>query len=119
MNSENITQKIEAVVQAVRKPGPLARILSAISYLGILSLIPILLHSKDDYVRFHARQGLLLFITEIAFTLVWIIPFVGWVIGFLGWVLCFGLSVIGIIKTLSGRKWKIPILHRFVTKIKI
>lgn len=119
MDTENITQKIESVVGAVKKPGLLARILSAISYLGILSLIPIFLHLKNEYIRFNARQGLLLFIAEIIFTLIWIIPFVGWVIGFIGWILCFVLSVIGFVKALTGRRWKIPVLNRFVAKVKI
>lgn len=119
MNTEDITQKIGSMVEAVKKPGPIARVLSAISYLGILSLVPIMLRTKNDYVRFHARQGLLLFIAEIVFTLIWIIPFVGWVIGFLGWILCFVFAIIGFVRSLFGRRWKIPVLNKFVGKVKI
>ena len=118
MNSETITQKIESVVEAAKTPSFLARILGAVSYLGILSLIPIVLRTKNDYTRFHARQGLLLFISEIIFTLIWVIPFIGWVIGFLGWVFCFIFSVIGLVRALRGQRWRIPVLHRFVDKVK-
>ncbi|MDA2922948.1 hypothetical protein MYX07_06825, partial [Patescibacteria group bacterium AH-259-L07] len=110
MDKENIIGKIESVVEAVKKPGLFARILSAISYLGILALVPIMLRSKDDFVRFNARQGLLLFIAEIVFTLIWIIPFVGWVIGFIGWVLCFIFAVGGFFRSLTGKRYKIPVL---------
>lgn len=119
MDREDVTQKIESVVEAVKKPGLFARILSAIAYLGVLSLIPIMLRSKDDFVRFNARQGLLLFIAEIVFTLIWIIPFVGWIIGFIGWVLCFVFAVGGFFRSLIGKRYKIPVLNKFVGKVKI
>lgn len=119
MDKENITEKIESVVEAVKKPGLFARILSAVAYLGVLSLVPVMLRSKDDFVRFNARQGVLLFIAEIVFTLIWIIPFVGWVIGFIGWVLCFIFSIGGFFKSLAGKRYKIPVLHKFVRKVKI
>ncbi|MBL7141668.1 hypothetical protein ISS21_01045 [Patescibacteria group bacterium] len=119
METENIVQKIESAVGAVKRPGLVARFLSAISYLGILCLAPIILKAKNDYVRFHARQGLVLFIAEIIFTLIWIIPLVGWVIGFIGWLLCFVLAIIGLIRTIAGREWIIPLLGKIAKKIRI
>ena len=82
MEIKNIGEKIESTMQSIKKPSIVKRIMSAISYIGILSLLPIVLRPKSEYVRFHARQGLALFITEIIFTLIWIIPLIGWVIGF-------------------------------------
>lgn len=119
MDTEDITQKIESVVEAIKKPGLLARVLSAVAYLGILSLVPIMLRSNDDFVRFNARQGLLLFISEIVFTLIWIIPFIGWVIGFIGWILCFIFSIGGFFGSLAGKRYKVPVLNKFVGKVKI
>lgn len=118
MTAENIIEKIGSAVEAAKRPGLVSRFLAAISYLGILCLVPIILRTKNDYVRFHARQGLVLFIVEIIFTLIWVIPFIGWVIGFLGWLLCFVLSVLGLVKTVAGREWRIPILNKFATKIR-
>ncbi|GEM_PF-881220 len=118
MDNEDITQKIASVVEAGKRAGIIDRLLSGVSYLGVLSLLPVILHVKSDYVRFHAKQGLLLFIGEIIFTLVWIIPFIGWVAGFLGWIICLILSLVGLIKSLAGRYWRAPVLSRFVDKVK-
>ncbi|MEA3293262.1 MAG: hypothetical protein U9P88_02280, partial [Patescibacteria group bacterium] len=38
--------------------------LAIISYLGIFCLVPLLLKEKNDFVKFHAKQGLVLFIGE-------------------------------------------------------
>ncbi len=93
-------------------------LLSAISYLGILCFLPFLLKTKNDYVRFHAKQGLSIFIMEIIFTLIWIIPFIGWIIGALGWLACFVVSIIGFVKALFGEEWQIPGLKKLVNKVK-
>ncbi len=118
MDTEDITQKIAMMAEVGRRPGIIDRLLAGISYLGIFSLVPIILRVKSNYMRFHAKQGLLLFVSEIVFTLIWIIPFIGWVIGFLGWIFCSVFSMIGLIKGLSGIYWKTPFLSLFVDKVK-
>lgn len=45
--------------------------MSVISYLGVLSLIPYLTEKKNGYVRFHAIQGLNLFIIELIYSVVY------------------------------------------------
>ena len=52
-------------------------ILAIISYIGILCLVPILMKEKDEFVKFHAKQGLVLFIVEVATRLIaWIQIFI-------------------------------------------
>ncbi len=92
--------------------------LSAISYLGILCFLPFLLKSKNEYVQFHAKQGLSIFIMEIIFTLIWIVPFIGWIVGALGWLACFIISIVGFVRALFGDRWHIPGLQKIVNKIK-
>jgi len=86
--------------------------------LGVLCLIPVILKAKSDYVRFHARQGIILFIAEIIFILIGIIPFFGWIIGFLGWIVCLILSIYGLTKAFKGKEWQIPFLNKLVDKIR-
>ncbi len=93
-------------------------ILSAASYLGILCFLPFIIRSKNEYVRFHAKQGLSLFILEVIFTLIWIIPFVGWIIGALGWIICILVSIFGFINAFFKEKWQIPGLKVIVNTIK-
>ena len=119
MSFENITEKIEAVIEASKKTGVVDRFLALISYLGILSLVPVVLKVRNEFSHFHMRQGLVLFIAEIVFTLIWVIPMIGWIIGFLGWICCLALSIAGIVNAIIGRKWQMPVISRFTDKIKI
>lgn len=45
--------------------------MSILSYLGILSLIPYLTEKKNGYVRYHAVQGLNLFIFEMIYSVLY------------------------------------------------
>lgn len=119
MDEENIIEKIGASMATIQKPNFLARIFSAVSYLGVLCFLPIILKIKSDFVRFHARQGLVLFLAEIIFTLIWIIPFFGWVVGLLGWSFSLIASLIGFFTSLIGKQKRIIIIHRFIEKVKI
>ena len=92
---------------------------AVLSYLGLLSLIPLLLKKNNEYIQFHARQGFVLAIAEIAACFLNIIPFIGpifWMILSFVFVI---VSIVGIIKALEGEKWEIPVLSEYAKKIKI
>ena len=89
------------------------KLMGALSYLGILVLIPLLTKKDSSFVQFHAKQGLVLFIGEV---LLWWIPFVGWF--FLGPILSI-LALIALIMAIMGRKWKIPGIYQIAEKIKL
>ena len=87
---------------------------SAIGYLGILFLVPMLTNPKSEYAMFHANQGLLLGITAFAInTLGWAIPFVGWflLIPF-GNIFVFVLFIMGIIAALNGEMKRLPLIGK-------
>lgn len=90
-----------------------------LSYLWILCLVPILMKKEEDFVKFHARQGLMLFIIEVAVGIIGIIPFVGPIIYVLGMLACGVLSIIGIVQVLKGNKWKMPLISDWAEQIKI
>ncbi|MBL7053749.1 hypothetical protein ISS06_00915 [Patescibacteria group bacterium] len=119
METEKIVEKIEGVVEAIKKPKHTSKIIAGFSYLGVLAIGVLAIKPKSEYVRFHLRQGVVLFLAEIVFTLIWIIPFIGWVIGFLGWILCLVLSVVAFAHAISGKKWKIPIVYGFSKKVNL
>ena len=95
------------------------KVLALLSYLGILCLIPLLLKKDNKFVLFHGKQGLVLFLGELAAAIISIIPFLGLLIGFLS-VIVFGiLSIIGIIQVLMGNYWKIPVVAELAEKFNI
>jgi len=96
-----------------------ARLLAGISYLWILCLLPIVLGVKNKFVRYHAKQGLGLFIAEIILWIISVIPVIGWLIGFLTFILAIIFSVTGLVKALSGEIWRVPFIGKISEKIKI
>ena len=82
------------------------KIWGAVGYLWILSLVALTARKNDEFVRFHASQGVLLFVVSI----------VGIVLGPLGMILNIILTigaVVGIIKAWQGEKWPMPIIGGF------
>ena len=88
--------------------------MAVLSYLWILCLIP-LLSSKNEFVQFHAKQGFVLFIIEIALILVAWIPVIGWLLS----IIIAIVNLIAIIKVVNGESWKIPYIYNISKKIKI
>lgn len=80
------------------------KVMAILCYLGWLILIP-LIASKSRFVKFHANQGLILFIAGFLS----IIPLVGWVIS----IVAFILAILGIINAVNGRAKQLPIIGKF------
>ena len=95
------------------------KVLALLSYLGILCLIPLLLKKDNKFVLFHGKQGLVLFLGEIAVGIISIIPFLGWFIGFISIILFGILSLVGIVQVLMGNYWKIPVVAGLAEKFNI
>ena len=93
-------------------------ILAIVSYFGVFCLVPILMEEKDKFVKFHARQGLVLFIAEIATQIINRIPIFGWFTGSIAWGLWGILSLIGVINVLNNKQIPLPIIGTFAKNFK-
>ena len=93
-------------------------ILAIISYLGVFCLAPILMKESDKFVKFHAKQGLVLFIAEIATGMIAGIPILGWLTGSIAWILWGVLSFMGIMNVLNGKQSPLPIIGVFAKNFK-
>ncbi len=116
-----MTEKLQAVPQApIQASGDVVRdqdkIMLVLAYLGILSLIPLLTVKDSDYVKFHARQGLALFLCWIPCYILAIIPILNCIIvpvisiGFLV------LVILGIVKAFKPERWRIPVVSSLADK---
>ncbi|MCH9031410.1 MAG: hypothetical protein IIB00_04030 [candidate division Zixibacteria bacterium] len=90
----------------------------AFAYIPVLCLIPILSPGQDANIRFHTRQGLILFLIEIVSGL-FLIPWVSSLIWKSALIVCIGLSIAGIVFALQGKRYKLPIIGDWAEKIKI
>jgi uncharacterized membrane protein len=107
---KNETAKRAETIQA---PGKGEKDLTA-----ILSLVPLLACKDNAFAQFHARQGLILFIAEVATMLIAWIPFLGWFVGMIAWIIWVVLSIIGIVNVLNGKQVPLPIIGKFARKFK-
>lgn len=79
------------------------RDIAALSYVWILSLVTYFAKRDSAYVRFHARQGIVLFILSI---LVWMIPYVGRLLE-IGVLI---LAVLGFLNAAQGQWGELPLV---------
>ena len=101
------------------------KIMGILAYLSWLVLIPIFAAPKSKFARFHANQGLVLAITEIAWWIVSgivnaILYSINWRLGSIAGTL-FGLAnliflvvaLLGIINAANGRAKELPVIGKF------
>lgn len=101
------------------KPNAEQMVFGILSYLGILVLIPLLIKKDDDFVHFHAKQGLIMLLIWIAIWIITLIPVIGWVFGSLLYIALLLVSLIAIVKVLMGQKWEIPIVSTYADKLNV
>ena len=93
-------------------------LIAILSYFGILFLIPLLVAKDSPFAKFHVKQGLVLFIAEIATTLIAWIPILGWIAGPILYIIWFVLAIIGIVNVLGGKQTPLPVIGKFASKFK-
>lgn len=87
----------------------------------ILFFVPLLTDAKNDpFVKFHVKQGLVVFICWIAvYALGWILP---WSLGFITTLLNLGvlvLVILGIMSAAKGEQKHLPVVGQFAEQFKI
>jgi uncharacterized membrane protein len=101
------------------------KILASLSYCWIFCLVPLFFEKKfripgnantgSAFVRFHAKQGLILLVVWLVVSLLSWIPFIGQLAVFVLIV----FSILGFIKTIKGEEWEMPLIGRYARQIKI
>ncbi len=83
---------------------------AALAY--ILFFIPLIADGQNEDYRFHANQGLILFIATIILQIIGIIiPIIGWLIIVpLGWVFTLVFCILGIINAVNGNQKELPLI---------
>lgn len=89
--------------------------MAVLAYLGILVVIPLVSDAKNDpFVKFHAKQGLVLLICEIVGWAILAIPLLGWVAGPIIELGSLIMIILGIINVVNGQMKELPIVGQFV-----
>lgn len=91
------------------------KVFAILGYLSILCIIPLIFKKDNSFVLLHSKQGLVLFLGEVAvFILNIILPI--WIIKTSVFIL-FVISFFGILAVLDGQKFKIPVVSKLAEKI--
>lgn len=97
-----------------KQPAPAksdSNLMAALSYVWVLSVVMLIVRKDDEFVKFHAKQGLILFIASF----IGVIPVIGWVV----WLVVVVFDIIGFIKALSGERYRVPLVGDLAEKIKL
>ena len=87
------------------------KVMGVLAY--ILFFIPLLAAKDSPFARYHANQGLVLFLAAILSSVILIIPILGWIIAPILSIVITVLAVIGIINALNGKAKELPIIGKF------
>ena len=102
-----------ATTTAPATPVDHTTLMSVLAYLGPLVFIPLLVEKEDHFVRFHVRQGLVLFVIEAA---IWVLG--DMMYGLWGLIRIFNIvtvvfMVIGIINAVQKKEKELPFIGQF------
>ena len=99
------------------------KLMSVLSYLGILSLIPFFVEKENKYVRFHAIQGLNLFVFSIIYSvalsilsiILAFIPIIGWLLIIVLGLVSYAIPVfciMGIVFACQDKAKEVPVVNK-------
>ena len=95
------------------------RFFAALGYLAFLCFVPLLLKKEHRFVQFHGKQGLALFILEVATFILKAVPAMGETLFTPAFVVLSIFSIVGIIKALMGESWPVPVIHEMASRISL
>ncbi len=99
------------------KGGLQARALAALSYLGFLCFVPLFVNKDDEFVHFHAKQGLVLWAWMIVAVFALYIPGVGKAAFNISLTAISLLTVMGLVSVAMNRAWKLPVINTLSDRV--
>jgi uncharacterized membrane protein len=93
------------------------RLLAAFSYMGVLCFVPLILNRSDEFVFFHSKQGLIIWIWGVLAVFALHVPVIGkFVFGIsaLGVLL---YSLVGLVSVVLLKAWRLPIVYQLTAKL--
>ena len=116
MGEEAFGSKSEPSVDPEIQEG---KFFAAVGYLSVLCFVPLILKKGNRFAEFHGKQGLVLFILEVAASILKAVPALGDIVFTLAFVVLGILSLVGIVKVLMGEYWEMPVIQEVASKISL
>ncbi|MEO5372967.1 MAG: hypothetical protein H7840_01675 [Alphaproteobacteria bacterium] len=97
--------------------GTRSRLMAAFSYMGILVFLPLIMNKDDQYVYFHAKQGLVIWTWGVLGLFGLHLPGIGkWWFSFSA-MMVFAYSLIGLASVILNRAWKLPFIYPISSRL--
>ncbi|MBF0373262.1 MAG: hypothetical protein HQL39_07555 [Alphaproteobacteria bacterium] len=90
--------------------GTRSMLMAGMSYLGILCFVPLMMNKDDEFVHFHAKQGLVLWMWSVLAMFALHLPGIGKFLFGLSSMAVVVLALIGLVSVGFRRNWKLPII---------
>lgn len=89
----------------------------------ITGLVFYLIEEKDEFVRFHAMQSIIVFgaitVLSIVLRILFIVPYLGAILGAFLWIASVALWVILMVRAYQGKRFKLPIAGDMAEKYSV
>ena len=116
------TEAVYTVEDLERKDVEKNKLMASLAYIGILVLIPIVCAQKSAFARYHANQGLILWICSVAFSTV--TGVIGTILELFGlaaiaialnliYLVFIVLAIMGIVNACNGAKKELPLIGKY------
>ena len=91
------------------------KVFAILSYFGILFILPLICCKDSAYAKFHANQGLLIFLMEIVVGIVAgvigaIIPLLGSILSLVISIMVFVFFILGLVSAVKGTMKPLPLI---------
>lgn len=87
------------------------KVVSILAYIWILFFLPLVVCPQSPFGRFHANQGLVLFLVgTIGAVILKFIPVVGGTLAWIYGVLMLILTIVGIVNAATGKAKELPVI---------
>lgn len=86
------------------------KLLAMLSYMGVLCLVPLIVNKTNEFVMFHARQGLILWIWGVLAIFGLYVPAVGPLFFSVSALMITAFSLAGLVSVLLTKAWKFPMI---------
>ncbi len=94
-----------------------ARFFAAVGYISILCFVPLFLKKDNRFAQFHGKQALVLFILEVAASIIKAVPLLGDLVFTAAFVVFGILSIVGMVKVLMGESWEMPVIYDIAERV--
>ena len=98
-------------------------LMAVFAYMGPLIIVSYIIGREDPFVKFHIKQGLVLFAIEAA---LWVLSSFFWMIFYQFWMIwqiinlaIFILAIVGIINAAQGKEKELPLVGSYGNMFKI